>query len=187
MQQVDSGTKMIHLGKEHHLADHLQGHLRRAASREHLSRPRLGPPARRRGARNFPRTATRCSSANKVAARTRCPYIESKNASAVVRARRRPPPRSPRTSCSTARSAGPPPRRKATALIVNGFVQGRDPEAADGVRGSRGARSLIANSLAGRLGGLTALPRSVAGPGRGPSARGMVPFAALPPGGYQVN
>ena len=42
-QQVDSGTKMIHLGQEHLKPHHLQGH-RRGPQRQHLSRPRLGPP-----------------------------------------------------------------------------------------------------------------------------------------------
>ena len=40
-QQVDSGTKMIHLGQEHVEPHHLQGH-RRRAFRQHLSRARLG-------------------------------------------------------------------------------------------------------------------------------------------------
>ena len=42
-QQVDSGTKMIHLGQEHLEPDHLQGNCRRPF-RQHLSRARLGPP-----------------------------------------------------------------------------------------------------------------------------------------------
>ncbi len=42
-QQVDSGTKMIHLGKNTTLQDHLQGHRRRRLAK-HLSRPRYRTP-----------------------------------------------------------------------------------------------------------------------------------------------
>ena len=41
-QQVDSGTKMIHLGQEHLEPHHLQGHCR-WPQRQYLSRPGLGP------------------------------------------------------------------------------------------------------------------------------------------------
>ena len=57
-QQADTGTKMIHLGKQHHEPDHLQGHFRRPFA-EHLSRPGLARIARRR-ARAISPIATRC-------------------------------------------------------------------------------------------------------------------------------
>ena len=45
-QQVDSGTKMIHLGREHVEPHHLQGHRRRPLQ-QHLSRAGLGASPRR--------------------------------------------------------------------------------------------------------------------------------------------
>ena len=56
-QQVDTGTKMIHLGRNTHEPDHLQGHRRRSFAK-HLSRPRVGRSRRADGARNF----TNCDS-----------------------------------------------------------------------------------------------------------------------------
>ena len=57
-QQADTGTKMIHIGTQHALDDHLEGHLGRARP-EHLSRPRAGAAAGPR-ARATTRNATRC-------------------------------------------------------------------------------------------------------------------------------
>ena len=57
-QQVDSGTKMIHLGKRHDEPHHLQGH-RAGQLAEHLSRPGLGASPRR-PARAISPIATRC-------------------------------------------------------------------------------------------------------------------------------
>jgi Fe-S cluster assembly protein SufB len=83
-QQVDSGTKMIHLGQEHVEPHHLQGHRRRPLA-EHLSRPGLGASQGDKGARNF----TQCDSlliGDKCGAHT-VPYIESQERHARVRAR----------------------------------------------------------------------------------------------------
>ena len=83
-QQVDTGTKMIHLGQEHHEPDHLEGHRRRPLART----PTAGLVSAHRkasGARNF----TNCDSlliGDNCGAHT-VPYIESKNASRGVRAR----------------------------------------------------------------------------------------------------
>ncbi len=57
-QQVDSGTKMIHLGKNTQEPHHLQGHRRRLLA-EHLSRPGLGAPQGRATRATSP-IATRC-------------------------------------------------------------------------------------------------------------------------------
>ena len=57
-QQADTGTKMIHIGKQHALDHHLEGHLGRARP-EHLSRPGAGA-AEGRKARATTRNATRC-------------------------------------------------------------------------------------------------------------------------------
>ena len=67
-QQADTGTKMIHIGKNTTQHDRLQGHLRRARP-EQLSRPGEDPEGRRR-TRAITRSAIRCSWATS-AARTR--------------------------------------------------------------------------------------------------------------------
>ena len=45
-QQADTGTKMVHIGAEHALDDHLQGH-QRGAQQQHLSRAGAGASGRR--------------------------------------------------------------------------------------------------------------------------------------------
>ena len=83
-QQVDTGTKMIHLGKNTHEPHHLQGHRGRQVAK-HLSRPGLRASQGRPDARNF----TKCDSlliGDQCGAHT-VPYIEAKNSSARVRAR----------------------------------------------------------------------------------------------------
>ena len=80
-QQADTGTKMIHIGPQHALDDHLQGHLGRARP-EHLSRPGAGAAAAREGARNY----TQCDSlliGDSCGAHT-VPYIEMRNPTAQV-------------------------------------------------------------------------------------------------------
>ena len=57
-QQVDSGTKMIHLGQQHLQPHHLQGH-RGGAFRQHLSRAGVGASQGER-ARATTRSATAC-------------------------------------------------------------------------------------------------------------------------------
>ena len=79
-QQADTGTKMIHLGRNTTSRDHLQGHRGRAFA-EHLSRPGLGASPRRPARATSP-SATRLLIGNQCGAHT-VPYIEAKNASAV--------------------------------------------------------------------------------------------------------
>jgi hypothetical protein len=89
-QQVDSGTKMIHLGQEHVEPHHLQGH--RAGFSQNTYRGLVSAHRKAENARNF----TQCDSlliGDKCGAHT-VPYIEA----------RTPPP-----SSSTRR----PPRRSA--------------------------------------------------------------------------
>ena len=106
-QQVDSGTKMIHLGRNTSQPHHLQGHRGRLLA-EHLSRARLSPPqghgrpqfhqlrqpADRRQVRRPHRALHRGQ--------------ECHRRTSSTRPRRR---RSPTTSCSTASSAAYPARR----------------------------------------------------------------------------
>ena len=77
-QQADTGTKMIHLGKNTTLGSSRKG-IAAGSLAEHLSRPRPRPP-QATGARNF----TQCDSlliGDKCGAHT-VPYIEVKNSSA---------------------------------------------------------------------------------------------------------
>ena len=69
-QQADTGTKMIHIGKNTREHDRVEGHLRRARA-EHLPRPGEDAEGRRR-TRATTRSATRCSWATS-AARTPSP------------------------------------------------------------------------------------------------------------------
>ena len=78
-QQVDSGTKMIHLGKNYLEPHHLQGHRRRALA-EHLSRPGLGAPQGHERAQ-LHQLRFSLLIGDKCGAHT-VPYIEAKNASA---------------------------------------------------------------------------------------------------------
>ena len=78
-QQADTGTKMIHLGPGHPLADHLQGHLGRR-TRPTPTAAWSRPTRRPSGARNF----TQCDSLliGKHCAAHTVPYIEARNGSA---------------------------------------------------------------------------------------------------------
>jgi FeS assembly protein SufB len=83
MQQADTGTKMIHIGKNTPQHDHLQGHLGRPRQ-QHLSRP----GARSAGAANA-RNYTQCDSlliGDRCGAHT-VPYIESAQPDGAGRAR----------------------------------------------------------------------------------------------------
>ena len=108
MQQVDSGTKMIHLGKNTTSRIISKG-IAAGQVREHLSRSRFGAPQGDR-TRATSRTATRCSSATS-AARIRCP-TSSRRTRPPCSSTRRPHRRSPRIRCSTASSAASRPRRR---------------------------------------------------------------------------
>ena len=108
-QQADTGTKMIHIGKNTTQHDRLEGHLRRArAQQTYRGLVRIGPKAD--GARNY----SQCDSlliGDRCGAHT-FPYLEVKNADAPPSSTRRPPRRSARTSSSTAGSAASPRRTR---------------------------------------------------------------------------
>ena len=104
--------------QEHAQHDHLQGHLGRPRP-EHLSRPGEGLKGGRTRARNY----SQCDSmliGDQCGAHT-FPYIDVKNPTARSSTRPRPP-RSARTSSSTAISAASRPRTRST-MIVNGFCK----------------------------------------------------------------
>ena len=118
-QQVDSGTKMMHLGKNTHEPHHLQGHRGRPFA-EHLSRPR------HRASQSRPARATspHCDSLADRRQMRRAHRALYRGEELVGRrsSTRRPPRRSPRTCCSTASSAGCR-QEEAVGLVVNGFVK----------------------------------------------------------------
>ncbi|BAF89613.1 FeS assembly protein [Azorhizobium caulinodans ORS 571] len=106
-QQVDSGTKMIHLGKN--TSSRIISKGIAAGRSENTYRGQVTAHRRATGARNF----TNCDSlliGDKCGAHT-VPYIEAKNASAVFE-HEATPPRSPRTSCSIVCSAASRRRRR---------------------------------------------------------------------------
>ncbi|MBX9467240.1 MAG: SufD family Fe-S cluster assembly protein [Rhizobium sp.] len=116
-QQVDSGTKMIHLGKNTSSRIIAKGISAGVSETPIAARSRLHRKAT--NARNF----TQCDSlliGDKCGAHT-VPYIEAKNSSANSSTRRRRR-RFPKTSCSTAMQRGIP-GGGGIALIVNGFVR----------------------------------------------------------------
>ncbi len=99
-QQVDSGTKMIHLGKN--TSSRIISKGIAAGKSQNTYRGLVTAHRKATGARNF----TACDSlliGDKCGAHT-VPYIEAKNSSATFMRRR--PRRFPRTCCSTAFSAG---------------------------------------------------------------------------------
>ncbi len=80
-QQADTGTKMIHLGTQHPLAHHLQGHFRRPAQ-QHLSRPGAH---RRPGAGRAQLHPVRLAADRRhAAARTPCPTSRAATARRAV-------------------------------------------------------------------------------------------------------
>ncbi len=107
MQQVDSGTKMIHLGKN--TTSRIISKGISAGRSQNTYRGLVSAHKKAKGARNF----TNCDSlliGDQCGAHT-VPYIESKNASRCS-STRPPPRRSPRTRSSTACSAASPRRRR---------------------------------------------------------------------------
>ena len=143
-QQVDSGTKMIHLGKN--TTSRIISKGISAGQSNNTYRGLVSAHRKAVGARNF----TNCDSlliGDHCGAHT-VPYIEAKN-SRPYSSTRPPPRKSPRTCCSTAGSAafgrgGDRARRQ-------WLRQGRAAAIADGIRG-RGAEADL--DLARRLGGL---------------------------------
>ena len=117
-QQVDSGTKMLHLGKNTTSRIISQGHRRRTLE-QHLSRARhrASPRHRRAQLHQLQFAPDRRSTA----ARTRCRTSRRRTPRPCSSTRRRPR-RFPRRCCSIAASAGCRPE-EATALVVNGFVK----------------------------------------------------------------
>ena len=128
-QQVDSGTKMIHLGKNTTSRVISKGI---AAGRSDNTYRGLDlGPSQGDAARATSRTATRSSSATN-AAPTRCP-TSSRRTPPPCSSTRRPPRRSPRTSSSTACQRGLD-RRGGDGAHRQWLRQGRAAEAADGIR-----------------------------------------------------
>jgi Fe-S cluster assembly protein SufB len=144
MQQVDSGTKMIHLGK-----NTTSRIISKGISAGSRRTPIAGSsrPTARRPARATSRTATRSSSAT-AAGRHTVPYIESKNASAVFE-----------HEATTSKISEDQlfycqqrglSAEEATALIVNGFV--KDVLQKLPMEFAVEAQKLIAISLEGSVG-----------------------------------
>jgi Fe-S cluster assembly protein SufB len=106
-QQVDSGTKMIHLGKN--TSSRIISKGIAPATRTTPIAARSRPTARRKNARNF----TQCDSLliGNSAARTRCPTSRPRRARPPS-STRRPPRRSPTTCCSTASGSAASTRKK---------------------------------------------------------------------------
>ena len=100
-QQADTGTKMIHIGKQHQVQDHLQGHQRRPRP-EHLSRPGQGGEGRRRRAQLHP---VRFAADRQALRRAHLPVHRGQASRARPSSTRRPRRRSPTTRCSIAARA----------------------------------------------------------------------------------
>ena len=107
-QQVDTGTKMIHLGKQHLEPDHLQGDRRRPLQ-QHLSRPRLGPPQGRRRAQLH---QLQLAPDRRQVRRPHGALYRGQERDGAVRARGDDLARFPTTRCSTACSAAFRRRRR---------------------------------------------------------------------------
>ena len=117
-QQVDTGTKMIHLGKNTTSRIISKGI---AAGRlaEHLSRPRHRPP---QGDRRAQLHRLRLASDRRQMRRAHRALYRGQELLGDCSSTRRPPRRFPRTCCSTACSAGCR-QEEAVGLVVNGFVK----------------------------------------------------------------
>ena len=134
-QQADTGTKMIHIGKNTQQHDRLEGHLGRARP-EHVPRPGARSQQGATGARNY----SQCDSlllGDECGAHT-FPYIEVKNPTAQVE-----------HEASTSKIGEDQlfycqqrgiSDEDAVSMIVNGFCKEVFQRAADGVRG-RGAEA----------------------------------------------
>ena len=116
-QQADTGTKMIHIGKNTKSHHRVEGHLGRPGA-EHLSRAGQDH-AKAEGARNL--HPVRFAADRRQVRRPYLPVYRSRNRSARVSTRRRPP-RSAKTRCSIASSAGLS-AEDAVSMIVNGFCK----------------------------------------------------------------
>ena len=79
-QQADTGTKMIHIGKQHEEHDHLEGHLRGRGQQSYRGLVRIGPE----GPGRAQLLAVRLSAARRRCGAHTFPYLEVKNASATV-------------------------------------------------------------------------------------------------------
>ena len=117
-QQADTGTKMIHIGRNTSQHHPVQGHLGRARA-EHLPGPGEGAPLGDRRPQPHP---VRLAADR---ARVRRPHVPLRRGEERHRRRsstRRRPRRSATTSSSTAASAGLT-EEDATSMIVNGFCR----------------------------------------------------------------
>ncbi|MGT2487649.1 Fe-S cluster assembly protein SufB [Methylobacterium oryzae CBMB20] len=145
MQQVDSGTKMIHLGKN--TTSRIISKGISAGRSQNTYRGLVSAHRKAKGARNF----TNCDSlliGDQCGAHT-VPYIESKNASAVFEheATTSKISEEQKFYCQQRGFS----EEEATALIVNGFVRDVLQHAAHGVR-RRGPEAPISISLEGSAG-----------------------------------
>jgi Fe-S cluster assembly protein SufB len=143
-QQVDSGTKMIHLGKN--TTSHVISKGIAAGRSQNTYRGLISAHRRARGARNF----TNCDSlliGNQCGAHT-VPYIESKNSSAVF-AHEATTTKISGAQMFYCQQRGLKPE-EATALIVNGFV--RDVLQKLPMEFAVEAQQLISISLEGSVG-----------------------------------
>ena len=118
-QQADTGTKMIHIGKNTRSTHHQQGHLGRAVEQQ---LPRAGEDRcrRRTSARNY----SQCDSMliGDEVRRQHLPVHPGAEQQRQGRARGDAPRRSARTSCSTSRSRGIG-AEEAVSMIINGFCK----------------------------------------------------------------
>ena len=151
-QQVDSGTKMLHLGKNTSSRIIAKGIA--AGRSDNTYRGLVSAHPKAKNARNF----TQCDSlliGDKCGAHT-VPYIESRERLGACSSTRRRRRRSPTTRCSTAMQRGLS-RRGGGGADRQRLRPRRAAAAADGVHGRDAEADL---DLAGWLGGLTWVPRT---------------------------
>ena len=107
-QQVDTGTKMLHLGKNTTSRIISKG-IAAGQVAEHLSRPGLGAP---QGDRRAQLHQLRLAADRRQVRRAHRALYRGEELLGACSSTRRPPRRSPRTCCSTAASAACPRRRR---------------------------------------------------------------------------
>ena len=134
-QQVDSGTKMIHLGKNTTSRIISKG-ISAGRSQQHLSRPGLGAP---QGDRRAQLHQLRLAADRRQVRRAHRALYRGEELLGACSSTRRPPRRSPRTCCSTAVQRGLS-AEEAVGADRQRLRQGRAAAAADGIRG-RGAEA----------------------------------------------
>ena len=117
-QQVDSGTKMIHLGKD--TSSRIISKGIAAGHSNNTYRGLVSAHRRAANARNF--TDLRLAADRRQMRRAYRALYRGEERLGAPSSTRRPPRRSPTTSCSIASAAGFP-AEEAVALIVNGFVR----------------------------------------------------------------